>query len=175
MKKTIVIVLALVAFVSAQAQIEKGAVLVGASSNLSFSSEKPKGGDAQSVFSIDGKAGYFFANNFAGGVNISFASTDGASSTGIGAFARYYIGGKFFLGAGFSAMSDKFEIDLGNGNETIKTKYNQIPLEAGFAAFITDNIAVEPSLNYAIISGDMEGSRLGINVGFSLYLNRGEK
>jgi len=49
---------------------------------------------------------------------------------------------------------------------------NGLPLEVGFAAFITDNIAVEPSFGYALGLGDNESNTFGLNVGFSLYLNR---
>jgi hypothetical protein len=168
MKKLFVLTAFCLTAIGASAQIEKGTVLVGASSNLGFNSFKPDGGDSQSTFSLDVSAGYFFVDNFTAGLNLSLTTSDGYSATGIGVFGRYYINGKIFLGAGYNAMSQKIE----STPEDIKSNYGVIPLEAGYAAFLTPNIAVEPSLNFGIMTGDSEGTSFGLNVGFALYLNR---
>jgi hypothetical protein len=165
MKKTIVtLVVMLFAAAGAFAQIEKGTILVGASSNLSFISEKPKDGDGVSTIDLNVKGGYFIIDNLALGLNIGynkFSEADDATTI-FGLFGRYYINGKIFVGAGFNSAKQ--------GDLSI----TQIPLELGYAAFITDNIAIEPAINYSMISGDYEGSQFGLNVGFTLYLNRGE-
>src|SRR5690606_28125801 len=83
------------------------------------------------------------------------------SATSFGIFGRYYVNGKIFLGAGY--QSEKVEDSDALGS---------IPLEVGYAAFITDNIAIEPALGYALGMGDNESSTFGLNVGFTLYLNR---
>lgn len=167
MKKSIVtLVVMLFAAAGAFAQIEKGAILVGASSNLGFTSYKPKDGDSFSAFNVDAKVGYFVIDNLALGVNLGYQKIDEASITSLGLFGRYYVNGKIILGAGFNSnKEDSGESDF---------SYTSIPLEVGYAAFITDNIAIEPVVKYEMWSGDVEGSTFGLGVGFTLYLGRGE-
>lgn len=108
------------------------------------------------------KGGYFVIENLAVGANLGYFKDSEADDaiTSFGLFGRYYVNGKIILGAGF------------NANKFGEVSYTSIPLEAGYAAFITDNIAVEPVVTYTLMSGDAEGSSFGIGVGFSLYLNR---
>ena len=142
----------------AQDAINKGAWLVGASSNMGYTSTSVTGGGSSSSFDMQVGGGYFFMDNLVGGLTFSLSSpSGGTSSTGIGPFARYYFAGKFYVGAGFVSQSS------GGASTTL------IPLEAGVALFITDNIAVEPGLRYTTYDG---GSQFGIRVGFNLYLNR---
>jgi len=89
--------------------------------------------------------------------SFKFGDSDG-SVTAFGLFGRYYIQGKIFAGAGFLSVKP----DGGSSSTAI-------PLEVGYAAFITDNIAIEPALNYIIGDGY---STFGLGVGFNLYLNR---
>jgi len=166
MKKIFLTVLVAMLFAGASyAQIAKGTVLVGASSNLGFTSVKPDGGDSYSVFSIDGKVGYFFIDNLVFGANLGFTKVEESNSTNLGLFGRYYFNGKIFVGAGFNSYN-------ADGVNDSDYSYTGIPIEVGYAAFITDNIAVEPELNYTLTTGDNEGSAFGLNVGFTLYLNR---
>jgi outer membrane protein len=171
MKKTIVtLVVMLFAAAGAFAQVEKGTILVGASSNAGFTSFKQKDADeSTSQFNINAKVGYFVIDNLALGLNLGYTSVkDLGSSTAIGAFGRYYVNGKIIIGAGFNSNKEKDDVS------DTDFSYTTIPLEVGYAAFITDNIAIEPALGYTLYSGDLEGSAFGLNVGFTLYLNRGE-
>lgn len=158
MKKSLLIFIAVLTVGTASAQINKGSILVGGSSNLNFSSVKPDGSSSYSLFNIDLKGGYFVADNFTAGLNLGYQKIDSYSITTFGLFGRYYYQGKFFGGAGISILSPE-----GGNSETL------IPFEAGYAAFITENIAVEPSLNFSI--GE-NSNTFGLRVGFSLYLNR---
>lgn len=163
MKKNLLTLLAVVVVFTASAQINKGTVLVGASSNLNLTSTDPDGGESSSVFALDVSAGYFVIDNLALGLNLGYEKNSELDDAAIiiGAFGRYYINGKVFAGAGVSTVK------FGDASSTV------IPLEIGYAAFITDNIAIEPSLNYSLWSGDfMEGSTIGLNVGLALYFNR---
>lgn len=161
MKQLLITFMALTVFFSTSAQIENGTVLFGGSSNLNFSNATPSGGGSStSITQVNLKAGYFLAQNFVLGLNVNYQSVDTYSVTQVGAFARFYPGGKFFLGLGYNSLSSS-----GGSSST-----GQTVLEAGYAAFVTRNIAVEPALNYTSVSG---GSILGLSVGFSLYLNRG--
>jgi hypothetical protein len=158
MKKYVFIFVACLIAGSASAQINKGSILAGASSNLSFTSISSDSGDDYSLFDLSLKGGYFFMENLTGGLNLGYQKIDDFSITTFGLFGRYYYKGKFFGGAGFNVITYE--------NQDSQTS---IPFEAGYAAFITDNIAVEPSLNLGI--GE-DNTTFGFRVGFSLYLNR---
>ena len=144
--------------VSAMAQIEKGAIFIGASSNFGYNNLSPDSSSGFTVMNLDLKGGYFIINNLAVGLNVGYVKIDEYSEMSFGGFARYYIAGKFFAGAGFTSISPE------EGDST-----TEIPVEIGYAAFITDNIAIEPGLSYVIGDGY---EKFGPNVGFSLYLNR---
>lgn len=164
MKKVLLTVFAVLTVFVASAQIEKGTILVGASSNLGFSSTSIDGlDDKLSTFNLDVRGGYFIIDNLALGLTLGFDKTKFGDSdektTSFGLFGRYYINGKIFAGAGFQSIT------IGDADAE-----TAIPLEVGYAAFLTDNIAVEPSLNYIIMDG---ASTFGLGVGFTLYLNRG--
>lgn len=157
-----------VAFVvvfSTSAQIEKGAILVGASSNAGFTSYDEDAGDF-SMFNISLKGGYFIMDNLVLGLNLGLVDIEDASETTFGVFGRYYFNGKIFGGLGYGST----KVDNGSSDFTV----SQIPLEVGYAAFIGKAIAVEPSLNYTMYGSDGDGASFGLNVGFTLYLNRGE-
>lgn len=167
MKKLIFTISIVAAFaVTSFAQIEQGTVIVGPSTNLGFTSQSFDGADDNlTSFNINLGAGYFVIENLAFGLNFGYSSLsfgdEDVSTTTFGLFGRYYVNGKIFLGAGYA--SSKVE-----DSDAV----NSLPLEAGYAAFITDNIAVEPSLGYELGLGDNESSKFGLNVGFMLYLNR---
>ena len=153
------------AFGVANAQTEQGGWLIGASSNLGFTSQKHKDADdATNTLNFDVKAGYFLMDNLAAGLDFGyFNSKTGdaeAGLTNIGLFARYYFNGTFYAGAGFTSTSVK-DGDSGSW----------INLEAGYPVWMGDNVALEPSLNYSIGGGDLyeDVSSFGLNVGFSLY------
>jgi hypothetical protein len=158
MKKYVLITVACLMLGSASAQIEKGSVLAGASSNLNFSSISPDTGDNYSLFDLSLKGGYFFMDNLTAGLNVGYQKIDDFSISTFGLFGRYYYQGKFFGGVGFNVI--KYED---------QDSQTSIPFEVGYAAFITPNIAVEPSLNLGIFE---DYTSFGFRVGFSLYLNR---
>ncbi|HYC83929.1 MAG TPA: hypothetical protein VEB86_01850 [Chryseosolibacter sp.] len=167
MKKNVLTLLAvLVTFLAANAQVPQGTVLVGAASNLQFSSVSPDGGDNYSDLTLDAKVGYFFVENLAGGLRLRFDKLDDFSTSYVGVFGRYYINGNIITGLSLSS----FSMDPGGSFE--KSSAMVIGLEGGYAAFLTDNIAIEPTLNLDLFSGDIDQTSFGFNVGFSLYLNR---
>jgi len=141
-------------------QIEKGAWLFSGGSNLGNTSFSQSGGGSSSAFNLDLKGGYFFMDNLAAGALLNLLSYSGSSTTGIGLFARYYVQGKFFLGAGFQSWSTS-----GGGGST-----TQIPVEVGYAFFVNNAIAVEPGLKLTTFSG---GSTFNIGIGFTVFLGRG--
>lgn len=169
MKKLLFTMTMIAAFGVANAQTEQGGWLVGASTNLGFTSTSIDGADDNvSNFNLDTRAGYFLMDNLAAGLDLSFQNVkegdDKFSLTVIGSFVRYYVGGNFFLGAGYGAASAKSDDDDA-------VKGGLLSLEAGYPIWFGDNVALEPSLNYGIGSGDLfeDVSIFGLAVGFSLY------
>jgi hypothetical protein len=163
MKKSFLLLFTVTLAVAASAQISKGTILVGARSNLGFSSTSYDGADDRfNQFDLSVAGGYFLIDNLVLGPSIGFSSIKfgdfETSTTSFGLFGRYYVQGKIFVGAGFQSVKAEDE-----------PSSNLIPLEVGYAAFITDNIAIEPALNYIIGDGF---NTFGLGVGFNLYLNR---
>jgi hypothetical protein len=169
MKKQLLTLLAAISFCTASAQINKDAVMISAQSNLNFTSAESDG-ESNESFILKAALGYFVAENLAIGPVFGYEKEGDLSTTSIGIFGRYYVNGKVFFGAGYT--SNRIKVDLGSFGGDITVKYNAIPLEIGYAAFITPNVAVEPSIGYTIVSGDADGSAFGFNVGFGIYLNR---
>ena len=163
-KHLLTLVFALGAFIAAEAQINQGAILIGANSNFGFNSVSPDGGDSYSMFNLNGKVGYFVAENIAAGIDLGFNKIDEESLLTLGAFGRYYINGAIIVGAGFGT----YKYDDGDSDASA----TRLAFEGGYAAFITDNIAIEPTVNLGILSGDMDQTQFGLNIGFSLYLGR---
>jgi hypothetical protein len=170
-KKLLVAVFAMCVATGAFAQdpIEKGAWLFSGGTNLGYNSISSSGGGASvSLFNFDTKGGYFFVDNLAAGILVNYTSISGGgsdvSSTAIGLFARYYLQGKFFLGAGFQSLST-------SSGGTSGPSTTQIPFEAGYAMFFGKAVAVEPGLSFTTYDG---GSTFGVRIGFSVYLGRGD-
>lgn len=171
--KTKLLVLSLVALLAgnaAVAQFEQGTTYVAAGSNLGFSSSKTDGpGDALNSFNIGGKVGGFVSDNFLLGALIDYEKLSQGSSdlsiTTLGFFGRFYGDSGFFLGAGYN--SSKAKVDGNSG-----TAVGSIPIEIGYAAFIRDALTIEPSLSYALGTGDVKTNTLGINLAFGIYLGK---
>ncbi|MDZ4715988.1 MAG: outer membrane beta-barrel protein [Cytophagales bacterium] len=167
---------------TASAQISKGTWLLGASSALGYNSYSFNNNSANlSVFNINTKAGYFVANNVAVGLNLGYlnlSQTNTTSVTTFGVFSRFFVSKSVFLGAGFNSVSTS----AGTGMLSVNASSSVFPFEFGFAGFISDRIAIEPSINYVV--GDEKGgvnfnglpigakSSIGFSLGITLYLNR---
>jgi hypothetical protein len=154
------------------AQISKGTILAGASSNLGFSNYKPDGGISTTNFNLNVKGGYFVIDNLVVGLNLGLDRVDrtnytDASAT-FGLFGRYYIKGKFIVGTGLGFVNNRID----NNIIVTKSSYTQFNLHGGYALFLGESIAVEPVLNILINAGDAQGVGVGLGVGFTLFLNR---
>ncbi len=151
--------------------------LIFALQNLSAQTEKTTwllGGaayfesrDNENLININPNVGYFFANNFAGGVNAGFASFSGNSFYQFGPFGRYYIGkserGKFFAQASYS-----FNKFTGNNSPQSASGYGA---KLGYAAFLNKSIGLEIAGAYNKIEGNK--GFFGINVGFQIHFRKG--
>lgn len=178
MKKLITLILLGAAFsLTAQAQIQKGNVLVGgdlAGLSLGLDDAKPFS------FNLSPKAAWFIEDNVALGAyaSLGIQTAKGSSTTtnyGLGALGRYYTGkdvevlrhGRFFaeanLGLGGVNVSD------GGGH----TNGLDLGIGPGFAYFVTPNIGLETLLKYNGVAGFGNAgyqSSLGLSFGFQIYL-----
>lgn len=161
MKKLLLTVFAATVVFAASAQISKGTFLVNGASTLNFQSNNEDAGD-DSDLSLGVRGGYFFMDNLAAGLTVAYSKNSEAddASTGFGPFVRYYVNGKIIVGASYV---------LGKAGDF---KENTLGLEAGYAIFANDAIAIEPTVYYQMYSGDAEGASFGLNVGISVYLGR---
>lgn len=170
---------------TATAQLQKGYYLIGgdlASTSIGFSEGAPFN------LNITPKVAWFRNNNFAigGYVNLGLSSVKGVGTTttyGIGPLARYYFGssevatnttsarssGRWFVEGDFGIQG----VNLSNGNSTNGLG---LGLGPGVAYFVNQNIALEALVKYNNVFGfgnDPSQGRLGLNLGFQLYLPRG--
>jgi hypothetical protein len=163
MRRLHLVLLLVVAATTVKGQIEKKTVYLGATSNMSLLGiTTGPNSSSTTYFNISPQVGYFFADNFLLGADLSYSANAGINQTTVGLFTRYYIKGKVFLGGGYSSSS------FSGGNSV-----GLFNLEGGYAAFITRNIAVEPALVFTKGTGDASNyTTFGLRVGFSLYINR---
>ena len=167
MKKVLFLVVSL-ATLTASAQMEKGNMIVGTSTNLTYSSTSTvdcDNCDAVGVFDLGLSYGYFVIDNLAlnAGVNLSSSSSGGSSTstTSIGLSARYYMN-SIFAQAGYNTVSIK-DVDGSS---------NSLGFGAGSSHMLSDNIALEPMLMYQMDSydGNATSNTLMFRIGLGLYL-----
>jgi len=175
MKKIIMGLLALtVMAIAANAQTEKGDWMVGG--NLTISTAT-----GNSQFTVQPMGGYFFANNFVAGLNVTlnFAKKGDVKTSEIaaGPFARYYINIK---NSSFKPFFHA-EYNLGNlettvpGSKSSNTTGNFF-LGAGGAYFINSNVALEAvaGYNHTKVQGVKAENGFLFRIGFQVHLLGGE-
>ncbi|WP_143307694.1 porin family protein [Chitinophaga vietnamensis] len=165
----------------ANAQIQKGNIMVGANlTDLGFIFQK---NSTTFNFDLTPKVGWFIKDGLAigGYVNFGLKTVKDAGSDvnyGVGGFARYYIEDKnvrklefskrvrFFLegNAGFAGSNPA------NG---VSTNGFNIGVGPGISYFITPNVGLEGLLKYDLTVGggsSTTANHLGLNIGFQIYL-----
>ena len=182
MKKILFAALFVTAVSAASAQVNKGHWLVGG--NAGFQTEKYGDVDESKSthFNFHPNVGYFFINNLAGGLRLSFSTykqdgdDDAFSTTALSPFVRYY----------FLPSTQKVNVfaDASYGFGSVKEddekdSFNQYTISAGPAIFITPNTALEFALQYSSKGGDYYGEEklknFGVNVGFQIHLGSAKK
>ena len=177
MKKIMILMAAAVLGTSAMAQTDQGTWMFGAGSNLGFTSGKIDNDqeDATTNIALDVRGGYFIIDNLAVGLDIGFGSQSegdySESQIGVGPYLRYYLmESKLFGQAGFQFQTASSDGDnLGSGSA--------IGLGAGYAAWLNDNITIEPLVSYNMTSFKYEGAdesakggNFGLMINFGIYL-----
>jgi hypothetical protein len=170
MMKKILTLLIIITALGAQAQTDKGNIMVGG--QLALSTNKD-GSD----FRFNPQFGYFVAKNFAVGGEMNFdfskSGTIRVNEFGVGPFARYYFGKsqtKPFLvtSADYISTTTKF-----NNQKSSSTGWSLLA-GAGFAAFLNRTVAVEGIVGYRYANySNTEGTGgLNLSLGFQLYFGK---
>ena len=175
MKKLFTILFAGLLTFGLSAQTDAGQMMIGTSSNLSWSSVKAEGADnATSSLDLSLHYGYFVIDNLSVMATFSTSSStnDGTKLSGNTAFglaSRYYFN-SIFAHVGWNSSNDA---DLEVAGVTVETPaVSTIQFGAGYSYMMTDNLSLEPSFTYMMSSSDGEAvsSGMQIRVGLGLYL-----
>lgn len=160
--KNVLTIVALTIYVSMNAQIEKGTFMAGGS--LTFNYRIPQSGaSGTSIFSVNPNFGYFLFDNFAAGTGAGYYSISSQSGYRfnqfyVSPFLRYYVK-KLYL-------QTKFDYGRSGTNN-----YYALNFDLGYALFLTDNVALEPSFYYRQAIKSQRGE-LGFKMGLQIYFNR---
>lgn len=183
MKKVIVVLLFVFisGFTNAQSPISKGSFTVGG--NISFSSQSfENNSDNITNFLFNPHIGYFFLDNFYTAVSINYYRQSfndfSNSQIGIGPSLRYYF--DLDIIKPFAGLAYLYN-EISSSNSNIKTIKREIVLTGGMNIFITNNFALETSINYSFIkynlpsgfylneSGKSNLFQLAIGVNYFIY------
>ena len=160
--RIIITLFALLFSITTYSQIDGGTMIAGG--GASFNTNIPKQGETSSTLSLTPQFGLAFADNFVAGAWFQFQSASSFRGMSIAPFLRYYMN-NFFLQAGYGYSYNKVGDFSSSGSI--------VDLEFGYAAFLNDNVALEPALYYnANFFDGYTGSDLGIKLGFQIYFNR---
>lgn len=178
MKKIFMVAVATILIQAGFAQVNQGQWLAGG--NASFSSAK-YGEVKTTSFEFAPNAGYFFIDNFAGGIRFNIQSVkekfgtmeEKASSTSIAPFVRYYFlpasqKVNVFADASYGFGSMKFD-------EGESVNINGYSIMAGPAIFLSPNTALEVTLGYGSTKMEEDDERTNtfkFGVGFQIHLGR---
>ena len=160
MKKLALAICLLLASIAAQAQFEKGTMILNPSvTGLDFSYSK----NDDAKFGIGAQAGTFLADGFALMVN---AGADWSQPVDI-----------YTLGTGARCYFNTTGVYIGGGLDWERRRYKGgghnndwgLGIEAGYAYFLSRTVTIEPAVYYKWRFDDSDNSRFGIKVGFGFY------
>lgn len=166
---------------TANAQIQKGNLMVGANlANLDLGLQK----GASINFNLRPRLGYFIQDNVALGglvnLGVDYAKNRGTSvSYSIGAFGRYYLGGKDYEILKHTRFFGEANVGIGGantkvaGSDAITTNGFDFGVGPGIAYFLTPNVGLEALAKYNLTAGFGSAAtvnRLSFEFGFQIYL-----
>lgn len=171
MKKLLLAVVALFAYGFANAQVEKGKILLEANTGFGGNNVGSTGfyldsQDGSTSYNVGVEGGYFVMENLAVKLGLGyggFSPKDGDATNSIG----YKVGAKYYV-------IGKIPVELSvNGGSTKDADENPLWLgvQAGYAVFLADNIALEPGIryNHSLNEDYTDKGVIQFNVGFSLF------
>tara|TARA_B100001142_G_scaffold329209_1_gene391688 strand:+ start:445 stop:897 length:453 start_codon:yes stop_codon:yes gene_type:complete len=150
MKKFFTILCAAMLSFGVSAQTDAGNMYLGATSNLTLDF-----GDTENM-NFDALAGYFMMDNLAVMAILKYSKAgDADGEFGFGAGVRYYM----------NNIYGQFKYEIPGEDQS------EMAIGLGYAAYLNDNVSVEPSFNY--IMGDNNGADnnyMTLKVGFALHM-----
>jgi opacity protein-like surface antigen len=193
MKKITILTVILSCSIGVFAQFNQGRMLVGGSAEFRTNTDKSKNGGTTvtngnlTSLSIAPQFGYFIIDHVAVGAAINLGvskwnskspnnSDRTTTSIEFQPFARYYLPIPIFFQAKFGLGTSKTSYDR-NPEDTYHT--TSLALSAGYAIFLTDNIALEPEVGYRTSRFKATDSNtkdidagLFLRIGFQLYFGK---
>ena len=158
MKKLALAICLLVVSIAAQAQFEKGKMILNPSvTGLDFSYSK----NDKAKFGIGAQAGTFLADGIALMVNVGADWSKPVDEYTLGTGMRFYFNSTgVYLGGGldwnrFRWSGGHHQTDWGLG--------------IGYAYFLSRTVTIEPAVYYKWRFNDSDMSRFGVKVGFGFY------
>jgi hypothetical protein len=147
----------------------KGKMIMSGSSDISFSSMSPDGGDSQTEFKIRPTVGTFVTDNFAIGIMLNYEDYENGSMFLLGPLIRYYFGTsniKPYLQAEYAFGNQKY--DDYNGEQ--KVDIDSYAFGGGAAFFLNQHISIDIGLAYAKASAEnYDADGVVVNGGISVY------
>ena len=174
---TSVSILLLITFQIASAQLNKGNILLGGTAG--FDMELMDGSDNLYTLMLNPNVATLVTDNVAIGANLGLVSIkSGDYSTTVLNFlplARYYHSSEsgktaFFLEAKAGLALISYDSWFGDDAST-ETAF-QFAAGPGLAFFITENVSLDALLLYNRVTGDLDQSNLGFNLGFQIFLEK---
>lgn len=173
MKKILLSLVLLSAFVLANAQTEKGDWMVGGGFRLNTS-------DNTTELALFPDAGMFIINNLALGGNLAIAYTKAGDAKvtafGIGPFVRYYFTNakvRPILHGNVNFLSQKTKI---TGLPSTTNNITSYFLGGGAAIFISDQVSIDGLMGYANskVKNSRSNGGFALNIGFQVYILRSQ-
>jgi hypothetical protein len=172
-------VIILTSVISANAQTQKGNVLIGG--DITHLNLDLQSGNTIFDITIDPKMGWFVRNNKLVGVNFNLGLTTQTGATtvsyGVGIFGRDYFGAastdlvrkmKWFLEANLGIIGTNT-----SGSAHASTNGLGVGIGPGLSYFITPNVALEALAKYNLTVGfgnSTTDNAIGAQLGFQIYL-----
>jgi len=165
MKKIFTILCAGILTLGLSAQTESGTIMLEGNSNLNFTSMSVSSvelgsqsldvdDDGTSQFGLDVVGAYFLMDGLAGGLILDYSSTtsgdESSSSMTIGPVVRYYLGESGMWG------QLSYAIGSSSDGDDDGPSVSALGFGVGYAVWLSDNVAFNPSLGYSMVSNTYE-------------------
>jgi len=150
----------------AQAQTEKGNLLLGGGADFTSTSV---GGKSTSSYSFSPNLGYFVAENIAVGARVGIDGGENTTTYSIAPFGRYY-----FLPIGSNAkLFGDASVGFAGSSAAGSKGSTVIGVQAGPAFFLNNHTALEVAARFASISSDgASTTEFGLRVGFQIHFGK---
>ena len=192
MKKSLFSLLFLFAWVTSFAQTDKGSWLLGGTATIGTSSYSFSGSSTTTTtgITLQPTVGYFIINNLVigAGVPLSYSSETNTSSSTIGLvpFGRYFFlegNVKPFVQAQVGYTSTNITTNVSGRDVSYTSSGSTFGVGGGLAIFLTKSASLDLNLYYSSTTKNAPSnnavtgtaSNFGLQVGFLVYLSKGDK